>query len=185
MKIGLSGAQSVGKTTILEELRKIPELKDFKFINEIVRNIVKEYQVDINETSTDETQLLVANTHYFNSFKENIITDRCILDCFIYTYHTYLHSSKISGWVFYYITDLLKHTIDKFDHIFYFPPEFDIKKDNFRSPSKKYQKQIHELFLEVIKSKNIMNESNNIKNVHIITGTVEERIDKIKQILKI
>ena len=34
MKIGLCGTMSVGKTTLVNELKKLPEFKDYKFATE-------------------------------------------------------------------------------------------------------------------------------------------------------
>jgi GTPase SAR1 family protein len=86
MKIALSGPQGVGKTTILNKMKNDSwfQKMNLEYIQEIVRNIVKKYNIKINDVGNDDSQLLIANTHYFNFFKNNFVTDRCILDNFIY-----------------------------------------------------------------------------------------------------
>jgi hypothetical protein len=67
--------------------------------------------------------------------------------------------------------------LPKFDYIFYFPPEFEIKDDGFRNIDKYFQLKTHNEFEKYIAIFNF-------DNVHKITGTVKERIDTIKKIIK-
>ena len=86
MKIALSGAQGVGKTTILNKMIEDPYFKNYEISKEAIRNLVKEFNIGINKLGNNESQLLIANAHYQNTFKgPQFITDRWLLDCFVFT----------------------------------------------------------------------------------------------------
>ncbi len=74
MKIAFTGAQSTGKTTLLEALKANQSYKyDYEFVDEITRRMVKK-GLKINEEGSDTTQLLIMNEH----IKNNIIVSICI-----------------------------------------------------------------------------------------------------------
>jgi len=173
MRIALSGAQSVGKSTILKAMKKLPEFSNYEFVEEIVRNLHKKYGIQINEQGNGDTQLMIANAHYFNGFKKNVVLDRFILDCLVYTH---LLEDNIEYWIFNYIHNLWEREMEKIDYVFYFPPEFKIVDDGFRSLDEEFQLKTHEVFHNYIGR-------NNVTNVHTIIGTVEERMKKIKDII--
>ena len=80
MKIGITGAQSVGKTTLLNALRSEKLFKDYVICDEVTRR-VKSYGLPINEEGTDITQRLIMNEHIVNVFMYgNMLTDRTALD---------------------------------------------------------------------------------------------------------
>ena len=62
MRIAISGAQSVGKTTILNALRSEKIFKDYHVANEVTRR-VQSYGLPINENGTDLTQRLIMQEH--------------------------------------------------------------------------------------------------------------------------
>ena len=58
-RIAISGSHSTGKSTVIEELKQIPEISErFQFIGEVLRDLKKK-GIDINEMGTDDTQRLV------------------------------------------------------------------------------------------------------------------------------
>ena len=69
MKIAFTGAQSTGKTTLLNEMRYI--VSNYTFIDEITRSVAKQ-GVSINESGTDSTQMLIMKSHFKNSLLENL-----------------------------------------------------------------------------------------------------------------
>jgi len=80
MRIGITGAQSVGKTTLLNALRSEKLFKDYAICDEVTRR-VKSYGLPINEGGTDTTQRLIMNEHIYNAFMhEDMLTDRTALD---------------------------------------------------------------------------------------------------------
>ena len=95
MRIGITGAQSVGKTTLLNALRSEKLFKDYVVCDEVTRR-VKSYGLPINEEGTDITQRLIMNEHIVNVYMhDNMLTDRTALDGLVYS--TYLYKqNKIS-----------------------------------------------------------------------------------------
>ena len=73
MKLGISGAQSVGKTTLLNALRSERGLLGFTICDEVTRR-VKGYGLPINEDGTDVTQNLIMQEHIVNVFMYDIKT---------------------------------------------------------------------------------------------------------------
>jgi len=150
MIIGLSGAQGVGKTTLLNRLKTNEILSHYKFNSEVTR-WVKSLGLKINEAGDDETQLVIAMAHTFNlvSSSANMITDRTILDCLVYT--RYLHENKkVSTETLEKIESAFDRIQNGYDVLFYISPEFDIEDDGVRSTSSKFRDRIVQLFEETL-----------------------------------
>ena len=169
MLISFSGAQSTGKTTLLNKLKEDKNLSNYKFIDEITRNIQRK-GYKINEMGDSETQKLIMDSHLENSEFENAILDRCSLDGLCYTEYLY-NKGNISEDVMNYTRDVFEKTIRKYDVIFYLKPEFEIVDDNIRSTNKEFQNEIVKLFDKNIEKYNV--------NVIQLTGSVEERLKTI------
>ena len=172
MKLAFTGAQSTGKTTLLKELKRDPDFSlKFDFRDEITRRMQKK-GLSINESGNDITQLLIMNSHIKNSLIDNVIMDRCALDGVVYTDWMY-RKGKIQQWVIEYADNVFKMLIDRYDYIFYLVPEFDIEDDGVRSTDIDFRNEIVILFEKYIKAWNIP--------VIKLTGTVEQRLNKIKE----
>ena len=172
MKLAFTGAQSTGKTTLLKELKRDPDFSlKFDFRDEITRRMQKK-GLSINESGNDITQLLIMNSHIKNSLIDNVIMDRCALDGLVYTDWMY-RKGKIQQWVIEYADNVFKMLIDRYDYIFYLVPEFDIEDDGVRSTDIDFRNEIVILFEQYIKAWNIP--------VIKLTGTVEQRLNKIKE----
>ena len=175
MKIAFTGAQSTGKTTLLKELKRDPDLSlKYDFRDEITRRMQKK-GLSINEGGNDITQLLIMNSHIKNSLIDNVIMDRCALDGLVYT-DWMSRKGKVQQWVLQYADNVFKMLIDRYDHIFYLVPEFDIEDDGVRSTDIDFRNEIVELFEKYIKAIDIL--------VIKLTGTVEQRLNKIKETIK-
>jgi nicotinamide riboside kinase len=172
MKLAFTGAQSTGKTTLLKELKRDPDFSlKYDFRDEITRRMQKK-GLSINESGNDITQLLIMNSHIKNSLIDNVIMDRCALDGLVYTDWMY-RKGKIQQWVIEYADNVFKMLIDRYDYIFYLVPEFDIEDDGVRSTDIDFRNEIVILFEQYIKAWNIP--------VIKLTGTVEQRLNKIKE----
>ena len=175
MKIAFTGAQSTGKTTLLNRLKHDPMFNlDFDFRDEITRRMQKK-GLSINEGGSDITQLLIMNSHIKNSLLDNVIMDRCALDGLVYTDWMY-DNKKVSHWVREYAENVFNLLIDRYDHIFYLVPEFSLEDDGIRSTNLKFRDDIVDLFDHYIKEYKIP--------VTKLTGTVEQRLNKIKETIK-
>ena len=172
MKIAFTGAQSTGKTTLLNRLKHDPMFNlEFDFRDEITRRMQKK-GLSINEGGNDITQLLIMNSHIKNTLIDNVIMDRCALDGLIYTDWMY-GKKKVEQWVIEYAENVFNLLIDRYDHIFYLTPEFDIEDDGVRSTDIDFRNEIVDLFDHYI----------NLYKIPVIklTGTVEQRLNKIKE----
>ena len=177
MIVSFTGAQSTGKTTLLNELKKWKELEDYVFIDEITRNVSK-LGMKINEKGDDATQTAIMNAHIENLKKgDNLILDRCSLDSVVYTHYLYSHG-RVSRDTFDYARQVFTETCLKYDKIFYLKPEFDIVDDGVRSSSVQFRDEIADIFERYIVEFNLRK-----WNVVEISGSVEERLKAIKKVM--
>ena len=177
MIISFTGAQSTGKTTLLNELKKWKEFEDYVFIDEITRNVSK-LGMNINEKGDDATQTAIMNAHIENLKKgDNLILDRCSLDGVVYTHYLYLHG-RVSRDTFDYARQIFTETCLKYDKIFYLKPEFDIVNDGVRSSSVQFRDEIADIFERYITEFNLGK-----WNVVELSGSVEDRLEAIKKVM--
>ena len=177
MIISFTGAQSTGKTTLLNELKKWKEFKDYVFIDEITRNVSK-LGMNINEKGDDATQTAIMNAHIENLKKgDNLILDRCSLDGVVYTHYLYSHG-RVSRDTFDYARQIFTETCLKYDKIFYLKPEFDIVNDGVRSSSVQFRDEIADIFERYITEFNLGK-----WNVVELSGSVEDRLKAIKKVM--
>jgi GTPase SAR1 family protein len=170
MKIGISGAQSVGKTTLLNALRSEKCFKDYAVRNEVTRT-VKSYGIDINEAGSDVSQLLIMKEHIYNLVMfDDMITDRTSLDGLVYT-KWLRDQGKVSEDCYIETINVFKKTIDMYDYLFYIAPEFPIEADGVRSASEQWQTEIVDIFEDTILEFGV--------KVVRVSGSVRERVNII------
>lgn len=181
MRVSFSGAQSTGKTTLLNKCKVI--YKDYKFVDEVTRYVRRTYDVKINEIGGTETQLYILAEHIKNHLKldENLMLDRCILDGYVYTKYQVVNG-KVSEQVLHAFNNVFSLLIDRLDYIFYTDPS-DVKlvDDGERSVDYKFRDDIIELFESLITHK--MSPKNREKVIRL-SGTVDERMNTIEKYLK-
>ena len=175
MRIGITGAQSVGKTTLLNALRSEKFFKDFIICDEVTRR-VKSYGLPINEEGTDTTQKLIMNEHIFNVFMFNdMLTDRTALDGLVYS--TYLYKqNQISISTMKYVRQVFDKVWPEYDHVFYIEPEFDIVDDGVRSTNLSFRNEIADLFETTIEKEKL--------TMHSVKGSVRNRVNSIIDLLE-
>lgn len=169
MRIGICGAQSVGKTTLLNALRSEKLLHDIRVCNEVTRR-VNSYGIPINEKGSDISQKLIMHEHVVNVFMySSFIADRTALDGIVYTH--YLHENgKVSDETMTYVTNIFVKLKPFYDIMFYIKPEFEIQNDGIRSVDVKFRDRITELFDQYISTFRVP--------VINLSGSVRERVDK-------
>jgi nicotinamide riboside kinase len=175
MKIAFTGAQSTGKTTLLQAVKSNEEFRyKYEFIDEITRRMVKK-GLKINEAGGNTTQLLIMNEHIKNLLYQNVIMDRCVLDGVVYT--DWLHwEGKVEKWVWEYAKNVFDHYVNRYDVIFYLKPEFDIVDDGVRSVDISFRDEIVQRFERYIKHVKVP--------IVTLSGTVEQRLEQFYNTLE-
>lgn len=181
MRVSFTGAQSTGKTTLLNKCKEV--YKDYKFVDEVTRYVRRTYDVKINEIGGTETQLYILAEHIKNHLRpeENLMLDRCILDGYVYTKYQ-VNNGKVSEQVLHAFNGVYSVLIDKLDYIFYTDPS-DVKlvDDGERSVDYKFRDDIIDIFESLITYK--MSPTNREKVIRL-SGSVEERMKTIEKYLK-
>jgi deoxyadenosine/deoxycytidine kinase len=178
MIIGISGAQSVGKTTLINEISKSSfYTSKFCIQSNITRNL-NEQGYKINKEATNATQLAILACHLrLLESHANLITDRSILDVMVYTH--YLHSHNlIDKEILDFYNIMFYKCITKYNIIFYIKPEFPIVEDGLRSSDLNYRNDIVSIFDFYIKFLIQMK-----LNVCLLQGNVENRLRDMKSII--
>ena len=173
VRVAFSGAQSTGKTTLLNALRESADFKDCKFWDEITRQI-KEQGFEINEQGTDATQIKIMQEHKRRvSVKDSglVIFDRCSLDGLVYTQYLY-NRGQLTKETLDEATKVFEETISSWDAIFFLRPEFEIVDDGVRSVNVEFHRNIVFLFDHFIEKYNLQ--------VIQLTGSVEDRVNQFK-----
>ena len=185
MIFSFTGAQCTGKTTLLKHLYKENGDYPFVFIPEVTRLVKREYNMPINESGGDLTQMLIMTEHVRNIFRDRAdyivrgihqIFERCALDGIVYSYYL-LNEGKISRSTFDACELIWKKLKDRYDVIFYTSPD-DVKlvDDGERSIDIKFRENIINLF-------NMYMESYKGEIV-TLRGSVKERLKSIKETLE-
>tara|TARA_A100001515_G_scaffold31279_2_gene24394 strand:- start:2147 stop:2740 length:594 start_codon:yes stop_codon:yes gene_type:complete len=189
MIFSFTGAQCTGKTTLLKHLYKENGMYPFEFVPEVTRLIKREYNMHINESGNDLTQLLIMTEHVRNIFRGGAdrllrgvhqIFDRCALDGIVYS-HYLLNKGKINRATYDACDLMYKKLINKYDVIFYTSHK-DVKlvDDGERSVDNIFRNDIIGLFDMYLKFDLIKDGP----KVVILKGTVEERLECIKSTLE-
>lgn len=176
MKIGITGAHSTGKTTLLNALRSEAAFKGYAVCDEVTRQVLA-LGVPINEKGNDNTQRLIMNQHIVNlTLYPNMLTDRTALDGLIYS--TWLfNNNKIERKTLDYAQQVYNAIWLKYDLIFYTPIEFDVVDDGVRSVDASFRNEIGKMFETHIIS-------NNHPHITTLTGSVYNRLQTVFNAIK-
>jgi len=167
MKICFSGLQGSGKTTLVEEIRKLPQFAHYIFHTNVVRNLMKE-GIPINELGTEQTQIAVMAKHLQNSIHENAIFDRCSLDCISYTDYLMFDQKILDTQTYLALLNIHAYLMEQYDRIFYLEPEFPVVDDGVRSKDEKFYNAVKTYFEHRIKDR---------PKVIVLKGSIKERLD--------
>ena len=172
MKIGLCGTMSVGKTTLVNALKDIPEFKDYITRTERSKELMA-MGIPLNTDSTVKGQSIFLAERASELMQDKIITDRTIIDVMAFA----SCSDSMYHWEKDDFCSFASNMIEEYDYIFYVSPEgVEIEDNGIRETDVNYRKRIDETIqLLILKYKH------KIKNLVEIEGSTENRIKLIKE----
>ena len=175
MLISFTGAQSTGKSTMLDRCCTYPMFRKFHCVHEVTRKVKREHpDLDINEGGSNLTQLFILKEHLHNHFLHgDALLDRCIVDGIVYTEYLY-DQDKVDRWVYQYALKLFDLLAPRLDIIFYTEPDdVPLEDDGERSVDNKFRNDI------ILGMKHYLNYSACKDKVVHLRGTPEERMHTI------
>ena len=168
MKIGFCGTMSVGKTTLGNALKELPEFKDYTFRTERSKYLM-EMGIPLNTDSTLKGQLVFAAERASELMQENIITDRTVVDVMAFANL----SKSMESYEKRYLNAVLYYLIKEYDILFYVSPEgVEIEDNGIRETDAEYRDAIDKKIKSIVQMFR--------GNAPVIKGTVEERILQVK-----
>jgi GTPase SAR1 family protein len=176
MKIGFCGTMSVGKTTLVNALKELPEFKDYMFRTERSKYLM-EMGIPLNTDSTLKGQCVFLAERASELMHDNIITDRTIIDIISFA----RAAKSINYFDAEDFSQLASNLLPEYDYIFYVSPEgVDMEDNGVRETDLEYRDTI-----DFIIQNTISKYKHRIKNLHVIKGSTDERIKQIKEALSL
>ena len=172
MKIGFCGTMSVGKTTLVNSLRELPEFKNYETRTERSKYL-RDLGIPLNTDSTLKGQTIFLAERCSELLQNNIITDRTVIDVMSF--------AQCSKSINYLDKDRFERfaacLIHEYDHIFYVSPEgVEIEDNGVRETNSQYRKDIDNTIQHFLNKYGYR-----IKNLTNLSGSTGERIEKVKQ----
>ena len=175
MKIGLCGTMSVGKTTLVNELKKLEQFKDYEFVTERSKYLM-DLGIPLNTDSTLKGQTMFLAERVAELMKENVVTDRTILDVIAFTNLADSIDFKDKE----YFEDYARVFVGEYDYIFYIDPIGTAMEDNgIRETDLEYRDNIDKV---IVKTLNKF--GHRCDNVHILKGSTNDRIEQMLGIIQ-
>ena len=172
MKIGFCGTMSVGKTTLVNELRKFEEFEEYKIYTERSKHLMS-LGIPLNTDSTLNGQTIFLSERANELMHGKMITDRTVLDVMAFT-NCAKKVSYLDGDAF---ADYASRFIRQYDYIFYISPDgMEIEDNGIRETDITYRKEIDE------EIKNLLFK---YRPVHFeLKGSTEERINQMMKTIQ-
>lgn len=183
MIIGFTGPQCSGKTTlatqVFNSLKTKSEDITFQF-----EPIIPKDLLDITSKELELVQCLTLNHHikplmqyeYNKKVSKMLITDRTILDAFLYTNY-FAKQQSLPEEILRFSNYLLKKLITKYNIIFYCDIETIPLEDNgIRSTDEQFRQDIANEFNKFIKTNSTLFTNSNVE-FKILTGTPDQRFN--------
>jgi len=179
MKISVSGVQSTGKTTLIQELVKLDIFKDYHVHESPTRTLYKNYDIKFDTGNTDiQLSTLALQLYHLNQY-ENAIFDRTVIDNLAYyLYHKHRHNSNMSKESEYFMYKMSHEFMKQIDLIFMLNPEFPIVTDGIRSTDEIQRKEVLDIMRTVVLREY------SYGNILYLSGTVDNRVKEVVDYFK-
>lgn len=166
MKIAITGAMGVGKTTLANH---IAEANGFTLLPEVARILIDEgYKLDEGTTVEIEYEIL-KRQKLLEDHEGPYISDRCLVDLMAYCAVLFPEEKEL----LFEIARTLKDA--KYDAIIYVAPEFALEDDGERSVNPEFQTAIDDRIKDILESLKI--------KWHKVTGSREDRLNQVLKII--
>ena len=179
MKIGFCGTISVGKTTLVNALRELPEFADYHFATERSKYL-RDLGIPLNTDSTLKGQLIFLAERASELLHENMITDRTVIDVMAFSHL----STTIPFFISADLNKAVSELIRDYDYIFYVSPEgVELEDNGVRVVDSEYRMELDQTIKKLLEQHKF--KFNTITGYAELSGTTEERIQKIKQVMSL
>ena len=179
MKIGFCGTISVGKTTLVNALKELPEFADYHFATERSKYL-RDLGIPLNTDSTLKGQLIFLAERASELLHENMITDRTVIDVMAFSHL----STTIPFFISADLNKAVSELIEDYDYIFYVSPEgVELEDNGVRVVDSEYRMELDKTIKKLLEQHKF--KFNAIKGYSELSGTTEERIQKIKQVMSL
>ena len=179
MKIGFCGTISVGKTTLVNALKELPEFADYHFATERSKYL-RDLGIPLNTDSTLKGQLIFLAERASELLHENMITDRTVIDVMAFSHL----STTIPFFISADLNKAVSELIRDYDYIFYVSPEgVELEDNGVRVVDSEYRMELDQTIKKLLEQHKF--KFNTIAGYAELSGTTEERIQKIKQVMSL
>ena len=176
MKIGLCGTMSVGKTTLVNELKKLEQFRGYEFATERSKYLM-DLGIPLNTDSTLKGQTIFLAERVSELMKGNIVTDRTIIDVIAFTNCSETIDFKDKE----YFEDYARVFVGEYDWIFYIDPVGTKIEDNgVREINPEYRDIVDAAVLKAFHTY-----GHRCKNVGMLKGSTPERIEQMLDAIKL
>jgi GTPase SAR1 family protein len=177
-RIGIIGAQGVGKSTLINALMKEPMFSKYESLTSPTRLLKTRFGLDLENANTDLQLATLALQMRMLEFPD-VIVDRTVVDNYAYLlYYTERGKSDLSNNMFKFILMYTSLMTWKIDIFFFLKKEFELIPDGVRVVDTDQQKEIEEKINSLIHQFNLSNRT------FVIRGSLEERVSIIKEVCK-
>lgn len=201
-KIAFVGTHGVGKTTLVEELRKALDLNENNVVEETAARVFKMGETDpalrINQEATLEAQLKIIGmqieeerqkeenlraSNDVSVLRKLLLCDRTAFDAVVYTHARtfrgakYAYARNIAPYLF----DWVAKSISEYDLVFYLPISFPLAANDVRPGDEAFQEEIdaymQDLFIRhKLAGQDVSTIRSKIRDLEILSGSVSRRI---------